>query len=99
MEFFSKIYEKTAKLLKRPKLATNASSLFNKERFEAIVKTEQLTPFRDFTLLKNENGESKAYDLATYDGTPTDFVNYANVMRVVNDQGYTLDFNQPQRFW
>ncbi|CAG5113766.1 Oidioi.mRNA.OKI2018_I69.chr2.g7856.t1.cds [Oikopleura dioica] len=97
-EFFSSIYEKTHKLFIRPKLASNASSLFNKERFEAISKTEQLTAFRDFTLLRNENGESTAYDLAAYDGTPKDFVAYANVMRIVNDEGYTLDFNQPQRF-
>lgn len=97
-DFFSNIYEKTHKLFNRPKLASNASSLFNKERFEAICKTEQLSAFRDFTLLKNENGELRPFEIATAGGTPKDFAAYANVMRLVNDQLFIFEFNQPQRF-
>lgn len=98
-DFFSKIYEKTHKLFVRPKLASNASSLFNKERFEAISKTEQLSAFRDFTLLKNENGELRPFEIETSEKTLKEFAAYANLMKIVNDQLYILDFNQPQRFW
>jgi hypothetical protein len=49
--------------------------------------------------LKNENGELRPFEIATAGGTPKDLAAYANVMRLVNDQLFIFEFNQPQRFW
>jgi len=49
--------------------------------------------------LKNENGELRPFEIETSEKTLKEFAAYANLMKIVNDQLYILDFNQPQRFW
>jgi len=103
-EFFSNTFEKTYKVFKRgsdERLARVCQNLFNKERFEAIAKLEKLEPVRDFNLMKYAEGVRVNHDVMENwpdVDIPATFSDYANIMQLVNDQRYTMQFHQPQRF-
>lgn len=103
--FFADIYEKKHLLIARntnEKLVRNCNNLFNKERLQAIAKLEKLLVVRDFNLTKtdSEGLSIKHQIMEEYPDcdVPTDFGDYANIMKLVNDQKYTLQLRQPQRF-
>ena len=84
-----------------PAVLTNFLKKYILERFEAIAKLETLEPVRDFNLMKYSEGvrvNHSAMENWPDVDVPKDFSSYANVMQLVNDQHYTMQFHQPQRF-
>jgi len=102
-KFFVDIFEKSHHVFKRKdeSFARICRNMFNKERFEAIAKLESLEPVRDFNLMKYSEGVRVNHSAMEHwpdVDVPKDFSSYANVMQLVNDQHYTMQFHQPQRF-